>query len=163
AGLSASLERGRHVHVGWTANAEPDLAGYHVYRALTASAPFVRLTSTPVTTNEFLDADRSEERRVGEEGRARGPAGHQTEHDVALSSAMPPALLVRDGLADVCSSELAGVSASLESGRKVHVRWTANAEPDLAGYYVYRTLTASAPFVRLTSTPVTTNEFLDAD
>jgi hypothetical protein len=56
AGLSASNEAGTGVHVQWTANSEPDLAGYHVYRAVSASALFTRLTGSPVTTNSYLDA-----------------------------------------------------------------------------------------------------------
>lgn len=43
------------VQVRWAANSEPDLAGYHVYRALAAQGLFARLTPSPTPANEFLD------------------------------------------------------------------------------------------------------------
>lgn len=55
-GLVASVEPARDVRLRWAANAEPDLAGYHVYRAPTASAPPSRLTATPLGSSEYLDA-----------------------------------------------------------------------------------------------------------
>ncbi len=44
------------VHVAWSANAEPDLAGYHVYRAVAAGGTYTRLDATLLTTNAFVDA-----------------------------------------------------------------------------------------------------------
>ncbi len=55
-GMSATVEPVRDVRLRWSANAEPDLAGYHVYRALTSGGTMVRLTSSAATTNEFLDS-----------------------------------------------------------------------------------------------------------
>ena len=43
------------VRVSWLANTESDLAGYHVYRATAAGGPFTRLTTSLVTTNQYLD------------------------------------------------------------------------------------------------------------
>jgi chitodextrinase len=54
-GLTTAIESAHHVRVHWAANSEPDLAGYHVYRALAANAPFSRLTTTPVSSNDYLD------------------------------------------------------------------------------------------------------------
>lgn len=44
------------VHVQWAANSEPDLAGYHVYRAIQSGGEWTRLTNTPVNLNEYTDA-----------------------------------------------------------------------------------------------------------
>ena len=55
-GLAAALEPVRNVRLRWSANPEPDVDGYHVYRALTASTPPVRLTGTPVAATEYLDS-----------------------------------------------------------------------------------------------------------
>ena len=54
-GLSAALEAGG-VHVRWNANGEPDLAGYHVYRAIAAGGAFTRIDPSTVATNDFVDA-----------------------------------------------------------------------------------------------------------
>ena len=54
-GLSASINGPGSVHLGWLANAEADLNGYHVYRALSASGPWSRLTAQVVTTNAYDD------------------------------------------------------------------------------------------------------------
>jgi len=55
-GATAAVEGGTNVRVRWSANSEPDLAGYHVYRALAAGGPFARLTTTPIATTDYLDA-----------------------------------------------------------------------------------------------------------
>ncbi len=55
-GVSATVEPVRNVHLRWAANSEPDLAGYHVYRSLTASGTLTRLTTSSVATNDFVDS-----------------------------------------------------------------------------------------------------------
>jgi hypothetical protein len=54
-GLAGVLEPSG-VRVHWAANSEADLAGYHVYRALSAQGLYARLTTSAVATNEFIDA-----------------------------------------------------------------------------------------------------------
>lgn len=54
-GVSANIEPVRNVHLRWTANAEADLAGYHVYRSPTASGTLVRITNNAVATNDYVD------------------------------------------------------------------------------------------------------------
>jgi hypothetical protein len=55
-GARATLESAAHVHLRWSANAEPDLAGYFVYRALDVNGPYVRITAAPVVATEYVDA-----------------------------------------------------------------------------------------------------------
>jgi hypothetical protein len=41
-------------HLNWHASSDP-VVGYHVYRASSAAGPFLRLTTSPLRTNDFTD------------------------------------------------------------------------------------------------------------
>jgi len=53
-----------------------------------------------------------------------------------------------------------GVTASRE-GNDARIQWSPNSEPDLSGYWVYRSLTQGGPFTRLNSTILTSNQYVD--
>ncbi len=53
-GLAAVGGAGQ-VDLTWNANGEPDLAGYHVYRATVAGGPYGQLTGSPVGTPAYSD------------------------------------------------------------------------------------------------------------
>ena len=53
-GLAAARVTGG-VHLTWTPNTEPDLAGYHVYRATTAGGATTRLDASLLTSADFVD------------------------------------------------------------------------------------------------------------
>lgn len=54
-GISAGVA-GNGVQLRWNPNSEPDLAGYHVYRAGTSGGPFSRIDAATVTNVQFTDA-----------------------------------------------------------------------------------------------------------
>jgi flagellar hook capping protein FlgD len=54
-GLSAVAQSGGRAQVNWSPNSEADLAGYIVYRALSAGGPFTALNGSIVTTTSYLD------------------------------------------------------------------------------------------------------------
>ena len=54
-GISAGVA-GSGVQVRWNPNSEPDLAGYHVYRAGSSSGPFSRVDAATVTSAQFMDS-----------------------------------------------------------------------------------------------------------
>jgi hypothetical protein len=47
----------RDVRLDWANNSEPDLAGYHVYRAASASGPFTKLNGSPLTLSRYVDGN----------------------------------------------------------------------------------------------------------
>jgi hypothetical protein len=55
-GLVATAQGGGTVRLTWAPNAEPDLAGYEVYRAPDSSGPFTRLNGSVVAGAQYLDA-----------------------------------------------------------------------------------------------------------
>lgn len=82
--------------------------------------------------------------------------------DVNWTSAISASLFVQHLLDTAPPATPGGLSGAVESVRDVRLRWTANAEPDLAGYHVYRALTSNGTLVKLTGSPVTTNGYLDS-
>ena len=82
--------------------------------------------------------------------------------DVNRESAVATSLFVQHLLDTAPPATPGGISGVVEPVRDVRLRWTANAEPDLAGYHVYRALTATGALQRLTSSPVTANQYLDS-
>lgn len=43
--------------ISWTASADTDIVGYHVYKSYTEFGPFLRMTTTPITALSFTDMD----------------------------------------------------------------------------------------------------------
>lgn len=56
AGLSAAMQSETSVRITWSANAEPDLMGYNVYRAFAAGGPFTQVNVALLTGTEYTDS-----------------------------------------------------------------------------------------------------------
>jgi hypothetical protein len=54
-GVTAARESG-YAHVRWSANSEPDLAGYSVWRATSAGGPYTALTGSLITSTDYIDS-----------------------------------------------------------------------------------------------------------
>src|SRR5262245_59121954 len=54
-----------------------------------------------------------------------------------------------------------GIAAAIENTTEARVRWSANSDPDLAGYTVYRRLTQGGVFQAISSSGLTATQFLD--
>lgn len=54
-GVSAAKQTDNSVRVNWSANGEPDLLGYNVYRSLSAGGPFVLQNTGLVTSTQYSD------------------------------------------------------------------------------------------------------------
>jgi len=67
-----------------------------------------------------------------------------------------------NGLDSAPPSAPTGVSAALEAGGEVRVQWSPNAEPDLAGYTVYRALGAGGAFQALNTPSSLATVYVDS-
>jgi len=114
------------VRLDWTANTEPDLAGYRVYRSTVSGSGYAEVTTSAVTATTYTDA-------VPGPGtyfyivRAFDGAGNGSAGSTEVSAVV----------ADLPPAAPAGLAATAGNGQ-VSLTWTANAEGDLAGYNVYR-------------------------
>ena len=166
--LSLVASTSTSVTLGWTDVGDDSLSGV-------ASDVEVRWSTAPIDEGNWSAATPV----YGEP--APGPAGTpeqflvggldrtrdlwfaaRARDDVNWLSGLGPSLQVPHLLDTAPPAAPTGASAAVESGVNVRVRWSANAEPDLAGYLVYRALAAAGPFARLTSSPIVTNDYLDA-
>lgn len=55
-GLAGAIA-GSSIHLTWSANAEPDLLGYTVYRSVAAAGPFTAISGSPISPTEFFDSN----------------------------------------------------------------------------------------------------------
>ena len=82
--------------------------------------------------------------------------------DVNRVSALDTPLMVGHLLDTAPPATPTGATAAVEGGVNVRVRWSANSDPDLVGYLVYRALAAGGVYTKLTGSPIVTTDFLDA-
>jgi hypothetical protein len=89
-GLTASLQGGG-IHLHWNANAEPDLAGYHVFRAPSATGPFALADTALLASPDYVDANAPDSAslwyQVSAIDRALNESGRTTPYRVWLRGA----------------------------------------------------------------------------
>jgi len=143
-GLAAATDDGS-VRLSWTTSADQTVASYNVYR------DGLKLNDTTLETTSFTDATAI----VG-----TTYAYHVTAVD-RLGFESAPSDAVNTCLPDVTPPLTpSGVSAA-SSASGVALVWSANAEPDLAGYNVYRSGTSGSDYMRLNSAPLDSPSFID--
>jgi fibronectin type 3 domain-containing protein len=150
AGLSLAAA-GAGITLSWSANTQPDLAGYNVYRAASANGSYVQLTSSLLTSPGYTDTSASfgsvsyyRVTAVNVSGAESTPAsGSATRPNNANSPATPTGLTATGLAADVS------------------LTWSANHETDLAGYNLYRSASANGPFAKVNSTPLSALNYND--
>ncbi len=142
------------VLVAWSANVEPDLAGYNVYRSASAGGAYSKLNGALLSKSvlSFGDTTVASGATVwyrvtavdmsGNESAATQVSGTRT-----ASNGTPPAA--------PASLTATGTKSAVILG------WRANTEANLAGYNVYRSSASGGPFVKLNSAVLTGASFSD--
>jgi pectin methylesterase-like acyl-CoA thioesterase len=138
------------VSLSWTAPADTDLAGYHVYRSVAGAAP-VTISTTVVTGTSFTDRTPTNGTpyqytvvAVDQAGNAASPSAPVSATPTDTTAPAAVRSLTADGTA-----------------QGVVLTWAANTEADLAGYVVERADSAAGPYVRLTGAPLTSSGYTD--
>ena len=146
AGLTATAGEGQN-SLSWTANAEPDLAGYHVYastEATVALTPENRLTpATPQTGTTFTHT-----------GLTNGTAYHYVVVAVdQAGNASPASTTATATPADTTAPGAPTALQATAGDSKIDLAWTAPPAADVKEYRVFR---AEGGTVEATGTPLAT-------
>jgi fibronectin type 3 domain-containing protein len=147
---AARLDGG--IRVQWSANSEPDLIGYRLYRAFQADGPYFRVNEADIQVTEYLDTfTPSGAPTIWYQVTAVDANGNESARSLSYS------INLEDSAAPAAPSGLRAVLGDDE----IRVSWTANGEVDLAGYRVYRAFQEAGPFMKVNADLVMVNEFVD--
>ncbi|MCW2802342.1 MAG: large repetitive protein [Propionibacteriaceae bacterium] len=151
-GLSAAGGK-TSIDLTWTASAEADLAGYHVYRWLDGAdtATAVKLTTSVLTGSSYTDASVADAAAYRYAVTAVDKVGNESARSADAVAALA------DTTAPAVPSGLTAVGTMTE----VSIDWADQSEVDLAGYLVYRSDSESGTFTKLTANPLTASTFSD--
>jgi endonuclease I/fibronectin type 3 domain-containing protein len=154
AGLSALEQVGR-VALDWTSNAEPDLAGYHVYRSTTAGVLGTRLTATPTPNSNYSDTQ------------VQAPTTYfysVTAIDLSGNESAPTDQVDAAPLPDTTAPNAPSSLVALSGDGRVTLNWNDNGEADLEGYLVYRALVSGGPYgPPLTAGLLASSDYIDLE
>jgi len=136
-------DNGSALDVAWNASTEACVTGYNVYRSTTSWGSFT-LIATLGNVTHFTDVGLSlGATRYYRVAAVDGDGNTSAQTDSASATAVenvPPAV----------PTSLTARKAPYTSGQ-VGLAWTADSEPDLGGYKVFRSLTAEGPYSLIAS------------
>jgi fibronectin type 3 domain-containing protein len=148
-GLVATPQNAQ-VSLDWSDNSEPDLSGYNVHRSTTPGGPYTKVNGPVVSASDYLDTGLSNGTTyyyvVTAVDTGSNESGNSSEAG-ATPAATPPA--APTGLIATAGQD------------QVSLDWNDNSEPDLAGYNVYRSTTASGPYTKVNGSLVAVSAYTD--
>ncbi len=143
-GGTTAVRRGEQTTIGWAAVSATDLAGYHVYRGITASGPWERLTAHPASGTELADS-----------GYETGSFYAVTSVDELGNESGRSTPVQPTDSTDETSPTVPGGLAAEPGENRVDLTWDPVADPDLAFYRVAMAGTPDGPWVPVTDGQVT--------
>jgi fibronectin type 3 domain-containing protein len=152
-GLTITTASSTQLNLSWTANTEPDLNHYNVYRGTTAGFTVTPGTTVPVLTpitnsisNTGLTPSTTYYYRIAAVDNSGNIGSLSVEQSGTTSSGTdttPPAQVI-------------GLTVTPISSTQLNLSWTANTEPDLNHYNVYGGTTAGFTVTPGTTVPTAT-------
>jgi fibronectin type 3 domain-containing protein len=124
-GLSASRGQGRQVTLRWTANPEPDIAGYRVFRSDRADGGF-SLVASSVRETTYVDTNLK-----------NGTAYYYKVQGVDADSLIGAESEATEGYTKPAPTTPVGVTGKAASATEATLTWATNPEPDIARYVIY--------------------------
>lgn len=139
------------VMIDWVDVTAPDLRGYHVYYATSASGPWDRLTSQPLTDSSYAAT-----------GLANGSTYYfcirsvDYENNLSSCSAQTSATPMAP---DTTAPETPQGLVAVFGDTVVDLDWSDVAAPDLAGYRVFVSTSVDGPLTLLTTEPIASSSY----
>ena len=148
-GLSATAAGSTQINLSWTANTEPDLNHYNIYRSTTNGFTVNTATDTPIatpTTNSYSNT-----------GLTASTTYYYVVAAVNNSSIIGPVSAQASAqTGSTAPAQVTGLSATAAGSTQINLSWTANTEPDLNHYNIYRSTTNGFTVNTATDTPIAT-------
>jgi fibronectin type 3 domain-containing protein len=134
----AATSGDRQAGLNWDDNTETDLAGYNVYRSVTTNTTFSKINGSLVTSSAYTDTNLTGGETYYYMVTAQDDIGQESiysnEDNVVPMDAFPAA---PTGL------------VATQGDKQVSLDWNDNAEDDLAGYWVYRSVGDNTSYSKL--------------
>jgi fibronectin type 3 domain-containing protein len=135
-GLVATAISGTEIDLDWNDNAEPDVAGYKVYRSLTSGSGFSEIADVP--TSAYSDSGLTDETEY---------FYRVTAYDNSSNESLPSAEDSATTFDVTAPTAPTGLVATSTLGSQIDLDWDDNAEPDLNYYRIYRGDAPGGPYV----------------
>lgn len=152
-GLSVTSALNGEVVLDWNDNTEGDLAGYNVYRSLSAGSGYAKINGSVLTSSGYTDPGRTNGTTYYYKVSAVDTESTPNE---SAQSAYVSATVV-DTIAPATPTGLAATAGDTQ----VSLDWNNNAEGDLAGYNIYRSTTAGSGYTKINANLRTTSDYID--
>ncbi len=153
-GLKAEAIAGSKIKLSWNPNTEPDLAGYNILmKEDRAPATTFNIIHTIIgTSTKYTVPDLFEETKYNFKINAFDEVPNNSSFSKVVSATTP----------DTTRPEPPyGVTVSEPTSESLKIFWEANLEPDVIGYIIYRSGSASGSFNAINDEPLTDTQFVD--
>ncbi len=147
-GLAATAGN-RSVALAWTANSEADLAGYNVYRSDAVAGTYIQINTSLLASPAYSDTGLTN----GTPYFYKVTAVDTSSNESAQSSAVS---------ATPRYTKPTGLTLDSTTDSSATMSWTAVAEPDLAGYDVWRSGVSGSGYAKLTASPISSTSYTDS-